>query len=108
MIVNLLPLLKRAILILVNAMIIGSTWTHAHAIRAGYQTERELSKLSARVSRDWVRDGVVYEIFTRNFSAAGNFAGITHRLDELQNLGVTVLWLMPIHPMGQLNKKGTI
>lgn len=106
--IKLLPLLKRAILILVNAMIIGSTWTHAHAIRAGYQTERDLAKEQARASRDWVRDGVVYEIFTRNFSPAGNFDGITRRLDDLQNLGVTVLWLMPIHPTGQLNKKGTI
>ncbi len=101
-------MLKRAFLLLVNIMIIGSTWTHAHAILAGFQTDRDFSKLSARTSRDWVRDGVVYEIFTRNFSAAGNFDGITRRLDELQNLGVTILWLMPIHPLGQLNKKGTI
>ncbi len=101
-------MLKRAILILVYIMIIGSTWTHAHSIRAGFQTARDLSKFEARASRAWVRDAVVYEIFTRNFSPLGNFEGITRRLDELQNLGVTVLWLMPIHPMGQLNKKGTI
>ena len=101
-------MLKRAFLLLVNIMIIGSTWTHAHAILAGFQTDRDFSKLSARTSRDWVRDGVVYEIFTRNFSAAGNFDGITRRLDELQNLGVTILWLMPILPMGNLNKKGSI
>ncbi len=94
--------------ILVIAMMIPMTWTHALAIRAGYQAEREVAKLPARQSRDWVRDAVIYEIFPRNFSPEGNFNGITARLDELQRLGVTVLWLMPIHPIGQVKKKGTI
>ena len=58
--------------------------------------------------RDWVRDGVVYEIYPRAFSAQGNFNGITARLDDLKDLGVTILWLMPIHPIGQEKKKGTI
>jgi glycosidase len=62
----------------------------------------------ARSSPQWVRDGVVYEIFPRNFSAAGNFNGITARLDELKDLGVTVLWLMPIHPQGEKMRKGTL
>ena len=69
---------------------------------------RDVSRLPARSCPDWVRDAVVYEVFPRNFSPEGNFAGITARLDELKNLGVTVLWLMPIHPTGQKNKKGTI
>jgi len=56
----------------------------------------------------WVRDGVVYEIFPRNFSPEGNFNGITARLDELKDLGVNILWLMPIHPLGEKLRKGTI
>src|SRR5689334_9398370 len=51
----------------------------------------------ARKSPRWVRDAVVYEVFTRNFSPSGDFNGVTARLPELKNLGVTVLWLMPIH-----------
>jgi len=62
----------------------------------------------ARSSPQWVRDAVVYEIFPRNFSAEGNFNGITARLDELKDLGVTVLWLMPIHPQGEKMRKGTL
>jgi glycosidase len=56
----------------------------------------------------WVRSGVVYEINPRTFSPSGDFRGVQQRLDELQQLGVTILWIMPIHPPGQLNKKGTI
>jgi cyclomaltodextrinase / maltogenic alpha-amylase / neopullulanase len=75
---------------------------------ATQQPARDVSKESARPTRDWVRDGVVYEIFPRAFSQQGNFNGITARLDDLKELGVTILWLMPIHPIGQEKKKGTI
>src|SRR6266702_8514279 len=68
----------------------------------------DFSKLSARPARDWVRDGVIYEIYPRDFSADGNFKGITTQLDRLKDLGVSILWLMPIHPIGQEKKKGTI
>ena len=67
-----------------------------------------LGQQTARPVRDWVRDGVIYEIYPRAFSQQGNFNAITARLDELKDLGVTILWLMPIHPIGQEKKKGTI
>ena len=72
------------------------------------EPSRDISKLNARASREWVRDGVIYEIYPRDFSQEGNFNGITAQLDRLQELGVTILWLMPIHPIGQEKKKGTI
>lgn len=50
---------------------------------------------------------MVYELNTRNFSAAGDFAGVTARLENLARLGVTVVWLMPVHPIGVLHRKGT-
>lgn len=68
----------------------------------------DLSKLTARPSRPWVRDGVIYQIFPRAFSQEGNFKGVTAQLDRLKDLGVTILWLMPIHPIGQEKKKGSI
>jgi cyclomaltodextrinase len=75
---------------------------------AAQQPARDVSKEQARPTRDWVRDGVVYEIYPRAFSPQGNFNGITARLDDLKDLGVNILWLMPIHPIGQVKKKGTI
>ena len=72
------------------------------------QSALDVSKKQARSTREWVRDGVVYEIYPRAFSVQGDFNGITARLDTLKDLGVTILWLMPIHPIGQEKKKGTI
>ncbi len=63
---------------------------------------------SARTSPAWLREGAVYEVFPRNFSAEGNFNGITARLDELKAMGVNIIWLMPIHPLGEKMRKGTI
>jgi len=56
----------------------------------------------------WLLCAVVYEIFTRNFSQAGDFNGITARLDELKDLGVDIVWLMPINPTGEKLKKGSL
>lgn len=69
---------------------------------------RDFSKETARVSPDWVKDAVIYEIYPRQYSQKGDFNSITNDLDRLKTLGVTVLWLMPIHKIGQEKKKGTV
>ncbi len=48
-------------------------------------------------------DVVMYEINERAFSVSGDFAGILPRLDSIKALGVNVIWLMPIHPIGAIN-----
>ncbi len=69
---------------------------------------RKLSIMHARSSPEWVRDGIIYEIYPRSFSPEGTFAGIEKKLPELKQLGVTILWLMPIHPVGEVKRKGTL
>ena len=48
---------------------------------------------------------VLYEVFVRDFSPAGDFQGVIAGLDRIQAAGANVLWLMPIHPVGRLNRK---
>ncbi|MBA3484097.1 MAG: alpha-amylase [Pirellulales bacterium] len=55
-----------------------------------------------------LQDVVMYEINLRAFSQAGDLAGVTARLDEIQSLGANVLWLMPIHPIGQERTVGQL
>lgn len=57
---------------------------------------------------DWIKSAVIYEVNPRTFSAAGDFRGVEQRLDYLKDLGVTILWIMPIHSVGQAKKKGSI
>jgi glycosidase len=89
---------------LLAALIFSTLLSHVSLAR-----QRDVSKESARTDIPaWVRSGVVYEIFPRVFSPEGNFNGITAQLDRLKELGVNILWLMPIHPIGQEKKKGSI
>ena len=50
-----------------------------------------------------VDDVVMYEVNLRAFSTTGDLQGVTNRLDSIRSLGVNVVWLMPIHPIGQVN-----
>jgi maltose alpha-D-glucosyltransferase/alpha-amylase len=51
----------------------------------------------------WYKDAVVYELHVRAFhdsdgDGIGDFAGLTEKLDYLQDLGVTTIWLLPFYP----------
>jgi len=48
-------------------------------------------------------DIVMYEVNLRALSATGDFQGVTGRLDEIKALGINVIWLMPIFPIGEIN-----
>lgn len=53
-------------------------------------------------------DIVMYEINLRAFSHEGTFNGISARLDSIKALGVNVIWLMPIYPVGALKSVGQL
>ncbi|MFV9506143.1 MAG: maltose alpha-D-glucosyltransferase [Oscillochloridaceae bacterium umkhey_bin13] len=51
----------------------------------------------------WYKDAIIYEVHVRAFADSdgdgiGDFAGLTSRLDYLQDLGVTAIWLLPFYP----------
>eukprot|EP01137_Pigoraptor_chileana_P018988 Opistho-2@79351 len=52
-------------------------------------------------------DILMYEVNLSAFSATGNLKGVQSRLDSVKNLGVNVLWLMPIYPIGELKGVGS-
>ncbi len=48
-------------------------------------------------------DIAMYEVNLRALSVTGDFQGVIGRLDKIKALGINVLWLMPIHPIGEIN-----
>ena len=58
--------------------------------------------------RDWVDCSVVYELNTRQFTPEGTFAAAQKQLPRLKALGVDIIWLMPIYPIGELERKGSL
>ncbi|MBI2089362.1 MAG: maltose alpha-D-glucosyltransferase, partial [Deltaproteobacteria bacterium] len=64
---------------------------------------QEKSLLELEDNPLWYKDAVIYEIHVRAFSdgngdGIGDFVGLTEKLDHLQDLGVTALWLLPFYP----------
>ncbi|MEN9700463.1 MAG: hypothetical protein RLZZ301_1661 [Bacteroidota bacterium] len=57
---------------------------------------------------EWVKNATIYEINTRQFSDEGNFRQVTAQLPRLKEMGVDIIWLMPIHPIGLVNRKGSL
>jgi glycosidase len=51
---------------------------------------------------------VVYEVFVRNHSPEGTFAAVEADLPRIAGMGVDCIWLMPVHPIGQLERKGRL
>ena len=58
-------------------------------------------RATAQVPPLWPANSVIYTVYPAIFSPGGNFAGVTAQLPRLRNLGVSVLWLMPVTPIGQ-------
>jgi glycosidase len=56
----------------------------------------------------WVRKAVVYQVYLRCFSKEGNFKSLKDNIPRLKDLGVTVLYLLPFHPIGVKSRKGAL
>ena len=54
-----------------------------------------------------LRQQVLYSVFVRTHTPEGTFRALEGDLDRLRSLGVDILWLMPIHPIGEVSRKGT-
>ncbi|MGE5797046.1 MAG: alpha-amylase, partial [Ignavibacteria bacterium] len=49
---------------------------------------------------EWSYNLSIYEVNVRQYTSAGTFNAFETHLDRLKNMGVGVLWFMPIHPIG--------
>jgi glycosidase len=56
----------------------------------------------------WSRNAVIYEVNVRQYTPEGTLGAFRRHLPRLQRLGVDILWLMPVQPIGRLHRKGTL
>lgn len=57
---------------------------------------------------EWSKNLSIYEVNVRQFTPEGTFKALEAHLPRLKELGTDILWLMPIHPIGELNRKGSL
>lgn len=56
----------------------------------------------------WSRNATIYEVNIRQYTPQGTFKAFEQELPRLQKMGVDILWLMPINPLGAKNRKGSL
>jgi len=75
------------------------------------QTDQKQTKTDRKMGKtipEWTKDKVIYEINVRQYSKEGKFEAVKKDLPRLKELGVGILWFMPIYPIGELNRKGSL
>jgi glycosidase len=57
---------------------------------------------------DWAKNAVIYEVNIRQFSKEGTFKAFEKDLSRLKEMGIDILWIMPVHPIGIKERKGKL
>lgn len=87
------------------ALLACSTVSVDTKLKSGASKVADVSKAQ---TPDWAKDAVIYQINTRQYSEAGTFEAVEADLARIKALGVDILWLMPIHPVGEKKRKGSM
>ena len=56
----------------------------------------------------WSKNAAIYQINTRQFTPEGTFRAAEKQLPRIKALGADIIWLMPVHPIGEKNRKGSL
>ena len=57
---------------------------------------------------EWSRSATIYQINQRHLTPEGTFRAAEAHLPRIRDLGIDIVWLMPVHPIGELNRKGVL
>ncbi len=69
----------------------------------------DTNKVVSKVEQlEWTKDASIYEINIRQYSEEGTLDAVRKDLPRIKDMGIKIVWLMPIHPIGVDNKKGTL
>jgi len=100
--------MERAIVITVVTMIFVAILFFG--CRRAIKSEKEKAEpfVSEVIHPEWSNDVVLYEINLRQFTEEGTITAFENHLPRLKELGVDVLWFMPVHPIGLKNRKGEL
>ena len=61
-----------------------------------------------KTTPDWAKNANIYEVNVRQYTPEGTFAAFQKHLPRLKEMGVDIIWLMPINPIGEKNRKGSL
>lgn len=88
----------------------AALWMSALLLTVACQTKKEAAPapVSPLKTPEWVRNANIYEMNVRQYTPEGTFAAIIPHLARLKEMGVDIIWLMPVNPIGEKNRKGSL
>lgn len=78
------------------------------ACKEGASNEETTMEDSITDPLDWVKSANIYEVNVRQYTPEGTFNAFKAHLPRLKEMGVDILWFMPIYPISKENRKGTL
>jgi len=93
--------MKRLLLLLIALLLVS--------IYSCDRADRETAKIAtSTIPPEWSYSSSIYEVNIRQFSEEGTFEAVRRELPRIREMGVDIIWLMPVHPIGEKNRKGTL
>jgi len=90
-------------------LIIGITMIILAALFSFLFVSQSSGQVAASIKHpDWSYNQSIYEVNTRQFSKEGTFQAVEKEIPRLKKMGVGIVWLMPVHPIGVKNRKGSL
>jgi len=75
---------------------------------ADQEQSQPTSKEALMQHPEWTKSANIYEVNIRQYSHEGTFNAFKKDLPRLKKMGIDIVWLMPIHPIGVKNRKGEL
>jgi glycosidase len=72
------------------------------------QPQPEKPGMTEVVNVDWIKNASIYEVNLRQYTPEGTINAFAEHLPRLKELGIDILWLMPVNPIGVKNRKGEL
>ena len=95
-----IKLIKYPLAVILSCFLISSLLTGC--------SSSETAQTAEVTPPEWSVNATIYEVNIRQFSPEGTFEAFAEDIPRLKEMGVKILWLMPIHPIGEENRKGTL
>ena len=70
-------------------------------LSCGQKKSGQQATATSRAHPEWAYNAVIYEVNIRQYTPEGTFSAFSQHLSRLQELGVDILWLMPVQPLGE-------
>ena len=85
-----------------------STWIRFSFLVIILSATVSAQKVTTVVHPEWSKNASIYEVNIRQYTPEGTIKAFQKHIPEIKKMGIEIIWIMPINPIGEKNRKGTL